>query len=120
MIPAIHKISTVLVLVIGVIHTAGTFFFYSDLSEAAVWFAGAGLCFIFVALINTALWSAGATVWSQRIAAAANFLFFFWLVTGVSATPALPQAIVAGIGATMVICVPLMIHREERKDSPHT
>jgi len=103
MIRAIHKISTVLVLSIGTIHTVGTFFFYSGLNEAAIWFAGAGLCAIFVAMINIALWPADSSVLSRRLAAGANFLFLFWLAAGVSATPALPQFIVAGTGAAMVI-----------------
>jgi len=108
MIGLIHKISTVLVLTIGVIHTVGTFYFYKSLNESAIWFAGAGLCAIFVALLNTGLWPLDAAAYSRRLAAGANFLFFFWLVVGVSATPALPQFIVAGAGATMVISAPLL------------
>ena len=47
MIRGIHKVSTLLVLAIGVIHTVGTFFFFSSLSESAIWFAVAGLGGIF-------------------------------------------------------------------------
>lgn len=50
MIRLIHKVSTSLVLAIGVVHIGGTFFFYEGLSEAAIWFSGAGLCAVFVAL----------------------------------------------------------------------
>ncbi len=51
-----HRIATWLVLAVGVIHTLGTFFFYGGLSEAAIWFAGAGLGGIFVAFLNIGLW----------------------------------------------------------------
>ena len=51
----IHRIATWLVLAVGVIHTLGTFFFYGGLSEAAIWFAGAGLGGIFVAFLNIGL-----------------------------------------------------------------
>ncbi len=108
MISWIHKISTVLVLAIGLIHTAATFVFYKNLDEPAIWFAGAGLCAVFVALLNTGLWPKDATPLSKRLAAGANLLFFFWLVAGVSATPALPQFLVAGAGATMVISAPML------------
>lgn len=111
MIRVIHKIFTVLVLSIGTIHTVGTFFFFSSLNEAAIWFAGAGLCAIFVAMINIALWPADSSVLSQRLAAVANFLFFFWLAAGVSATPALPQFIVAGTGAMMVVSAAVLGRR---------
>ena len=75
MIRTVHKIGTVLVLGIGVVHTVGTFFFYSGLSEAAIWFAGAGLGGIFVAFLNIGLWPPDTSVLSRRLAAAANFVF---------------------------------------------
>jgi hypothetical protein len=110
---AVHKISTLVVLSIGVIHTVGTFFFYSGLSEAAIWFAGAGLCAIFVALLNMGLWPPDASGLSRRLAAAANLLFFFWLVIGFSATPGPSHAIVGGAGAAMVISASLLGRQEK-------
>lgn len=102
-IQTIHKICTILVLAIGVVHTAATVVFYNSLSEGAIWFAGAGLAGVFVALLNLALWPPEAPILSRRSAAAANFFFFFWLVAGVWANPATIQILVAGVGATMVI-----------------
>jgi hypothetical protein len=114
MLRAIHKVSTLLVLAIGVIHTAGTFLFYRRPSEDAIWFAGAGLGGVFVALLNMALWSPDASRLSRRSAAAANFLFFFWLVAGVTVTPEPMQEIVAGLGSIMVISAALVGRRKER------
>jgi hypothetical protein len=115
MISVLHKIFTLLVLAFGVIHTAGTFFFYEALSEGAVWFAGAGLGGIFVALLNMGLWPSHPPALSRRLAAAANFLFFFWLVAGVSAVPGPFQILVAGAGAGMVISAPLLGRSPERR-----
>jgi hypothetical protein len=116
MIGVLHKIFTLLVLAFGVIHTAGTFFFYDALSEGAVWFAGAGLGGIFVALLNMGLWPSNASALSRRLAAGANFLFFFWLVAGVSAVPGPFRVLVAGAGAGMVITAPLLGRSAKRRD----
>jgi len=104
----IHRVSTVLVLGIGAAHTLGTAYFYDRLSEAAIWFAGAGLSAIFVALLNLGLWPSDAPIRSRRLAAAANFLFFFWLVAGVWASPGIPALLVAGAGAAMVVTAPML------------
>lgn len=108
MIQTIHKICTVAVLAIGVIHIAATFVFYSSLSEEAVWFAGAGLAGVFVALLNVGIWQRPTTTLSRGTAAAANFLFFFWLQAGVWADPAPTRVIVAGVGMTMVISAAML------------
>ncbi len=103
MIRTVHKISTVLVLGIGIVHTAATLLFYPALTESAVWFAGAGLGGIFVALLNVALWPRTPPASSWRLAGVANVLFLAWLVLGVSATPGGAQFAVAGVGALMVL-----------------
>ena len=113
MIRGLHKASTVFVLTVGVIHTASTFFTYDSLNESAVWFAGAGLCGIFVALLNMALWLPEAPALSRRSVAAANFLFFFWLYAGVTAISGPMRLVMAGTGAAMVITAPLL-GREKR------
>jgi len=108
LIVTLHKIFTVLVLGIGIVHTAGTFYFYGSLSEAAIWFAGAGLGAIFVALLNIGLWPRGVSSASWRLAAVANALFFVWLAVGFWATPGPPTAFVAGTGSAMVISAMLL------------
>lgn len=113
MIRVLHKASTVFVLAVGVIHTAYAFFTFDSLSESAVWFAGAGLCVIFVALLNMELWLPEAPALSRRSVAVANFLFFFWLVAGVSAMSGPMRLVMAGAGAAMVITAPLL-GREKR------
>ena len=115
MIKKLHKASTVLVLAVGMLHTAYTLFIYDSLNESAVWFAGAGLCGIFVALLNMALWLPEVPALSRRTVAAANFLFFFWLVAGVTAMSGPMRLVVAGLGAAMVITAPLL-GREKRSE----
>ena len=100
---AIHKISTWLLLAVGVIHTLGTFLFFDALSEAAIWFAGAGLGGIFVAFLNINLWQRGSPSSSQRLTGVANGLFIAWLTVGFAATPALPPAVILAIGGSMAL-----------------
>ena len=103
LIKRVHKIATWLVLAVGVIHTLGTFFFYSGLSEAAIWFAGAGLGGIFVAFLNIGLWQRGSPSLSKSLTGAANVLFIGWLAAGFAATPGLPPAVILAIGSTMAL-----------------
>lgn len=99
----IHKVSTSLIFVIGVVHLVRAFFLYDHLTLAAIWFSGAALSMIFAALLNANLWTASVTSATRWTAAGANFLFFFWWVAGVWAQPDLVSEIAALIGATMVI-----------------
>lgn len=102
-IKTVHRIATWLVLAVGVIHTLGTFFFYGGLSEAAIWFAGAGLGGIFVAFLNIGLWQRASPSLSRNLAGVANLLFMGWLATGFAATPGLPQAVILAVGSTMAL-----------------
>lgn len=108
MIRWIHRVSTLLVFAIGIIHVLYTFIAYRSLSESAIWFSGAGLAGIFVALLNVALWRPDVHLLARRSVAVANFLFFFWLVAGVSAMPGAAPVVVGGVGAAMVITAPLL------------
>ena len=103
LIRTVHRIATSLVLALGVIHTLGTFFFYGGLSEAAIWFAGAGLGGIFVAFLNIGLWQRASPSLSGRLASMANMLFIGWLAAGFAATPGPPQAVILAIGSTMAL-----------------
>lgn len=102
MIEAIHKLFTLLVLGIGIVHTGATFNYFSGLTESAIWFAGAGLGGIFVALLNVAIWPRHPPPLTSRLGVVANTLFLAWLAAGVSATPELPQFVVGTVGAIMV------------------
>ena len=99
----VHRIATCLVLAVGAIHTLGTFFFYGGLSEAAIWFAGAGLGGIFVAFLNIGLWQRASPTLSRNLAGVANLLFMGWLAAGFAATPGLPQAVILAVGSTMAL-----------------
>ena len=102
-IKVIHKIATWFVLTVGVIHVLGTFFFYDDLSEAAVWFAGAGLGGIFAAFLNMGLFQRGSLSVTRRLTGVANVLFLVWLAVGFAATPALPPGVILALGGTMAV-----------------
>ena len=50
----IYKILTILLILLGIVHTAFTPVFYNSFIPAALWFAGTGLLLIFGGLINLA------------------------------------------------------------------
>ncbi len=116
----IHRISTILVLAIGVLQLGRTFFVYHTYNDAAIMFAGAGLACMFVALLNMGLWVPGVTVLSRWAAAVANFFFFFWMVTSVWADNGVIRIIVALIGAAMVVSATFLNERNSKRaaDSP--
>lgn len=55
MLKTLHKISSLLLVALGVVHTALTPVFYENFSHNALWFAGSGLAMIFVGLLNITL-----------------------------------------------------------------
>lgn len=55
MLKTLHKISSVLLSALGVVHTALTPVFYGKFSLNALWFAGSGLAMIFAGLLNLTL-----------------------------------------------------------------
>ena len=103
LIRTVHKVTTLLVLIVGGVHTLGTIYFYDDLTEAAIWFAGAGLGGIFVAFLNIGLWPRVSPALSRNLVGVANTLFIGWLAAGFAATPGPPQAAIFAIGSTMAL-----------------
>jgi len=55
MLRTLHKISSSLLIALGIVHIALTPVFYGRFSLGAQWFAGAGLAIIFVGLLNITL-----------------------------------------------------------------
>lgn len=55
MLRTLHKISSALLVALGVVHTALTPVFYGRFSHNALWFAGSGLAMIFAGLLNITL-----------------------------------------------------------------
>ncbi len=78
-------------------------FLYGGLSEAAIWFAGAGLGGIFVGFLNIGLWQLASPSLSRSLAGVANMLFIGWLAVGFAATPGPPQVLILAIGSTMAL-----------------
>lgn len=90
MIRLLQKISTFIIIAIGVIHTSMTPVFYDHLSEAAFWFAGTGLAAIFIGLLNISLWRGGAKdPVVRRTGNFANFLFLAFMIIGMIIMPGL-------------------------------
>ena len=52
MLTAIHKVSSFLLIALGIVHTALTRVFFQEFSIDALWFAGSGLAMIFVGFLN--------------------------------------------------------------------
>lgn len=103
MIGFLHRSSTLLVLGVGWIHTLATFYFFDALTEAAVWFAGAGLGGIFVAFLNLGLWLESPGPRTRWLADLANVLFVLWLLSGAVATPQPASFLVVAVGGTMAL-----------------
>ncbi len=59
MLKTLHKISSILLIILGVVHTALTPVFYGRFSLNALWFAGSGLAMLFVGFLNITLSRAG-------------------------------------------------------------
>lgn len=55
MLKTIHKISSWLLVALGVVHTTLTPMFYGRLSVGAMWFAGSGIAMIAVGFLNIAM-----------------------------------------------------------------
>ena len=55
MLKTLHKISSILLIALGAVHTALTPVFYGRFTHNALWFAGSGLAMIFVGFLNIAL-----------------------------------------------------------------
>jgi MFS-type transporter involved in bile tolerance (Atg22 family) len=51
----LHKICSILLSALGVVHTALTPVFYGRFSLGALWFAGSGLAMIFIGFLNIIL-----------------------------------------------------------------
>ena len=55
MLKTLHKISSALLVALGLVHTALTPVFYGRFSHNALWFAGSGLAMVFVGLLKLTL-----------------------------------------------------------------
>lgn len=75
-----HVIATLVFIVLGIVHTAMTLVLYDAINLDALWFAGTGLCLIFLGLFNLASRSAGNLILSLCIAANAICTVYFVLI----------------------------------------
>lgn len=75
MLKTVHRISTFLLIALGVVHTSLTPVLVGRLSQGAMYFAGAGLAMIFVGFLNVILnGEAGRQATVRALTYAANLL----------------------------------------------
>lgn len=90
----IHRSSGLLLLLLGLIHSALTACIYGDLGADALWFAGTGLAMVLVALLNMVVRRTGTSDAGVRlICHGANLAFLLVGVWGILAVGE-PQAYV--------------------------
>ena len=74
-----------MILVLGVVHLCVTPFVYSRFTQAAVWFAGAGLAGVFAGMLNLIRIRHAASIPALRtFLLLANLLLLPWIVAGVA------------------------------------
>lgn len=104
MIRTVDAVCAVVVLLMGVGHTALTPMFAPGCTQAAAWFSGSGLALIFLGLLNAArLWERGDVGRTRALCLAGNLLALLWIAFVIIVLP-VPQAFVvsaAVLGVTV-------------------
>ena len=98
-----HQVSTIILLVLGTLHTALTGPLYRALAPEAVWFAGTGLGLVLLGALNWAVRRNPAEVTARRVCVVADWVLVVFGVAAVIAVPE-PQAfvvLVAALGAAI-------------------
>jgi hypothetical protein len=89
---AIDAACTLVILVMGLAHTALTPVFAPGLSVAALWFSGSGLAMIFLGLLNAArLWGRAHARRMRALCLAGNLAALAWGALVITVLP-VPQA----------------------------
>ena len=97
----LHVFFSSAILLVGIIHTVGTFFFYEALNHRALWFAGAGLGGIFIAALN--LHFNRGSIRGKKFLLLYNTLFWVWLLTGTILKPGPFEITLLTLGSGMFI-----------------
>lgn len=116
MLRTLHKISSALLVALGVVHAALTPVFYGRFTLGALWFAGSGLAMIFVGLLNLTLGrDAGRDRLVRVYCHAANLLTLFFGVLIV--TLAREPQVIFGLMLIVIMTVTAFTLRGARNDS---
>jgi hypothetical protein len=110
---SIQKISSYVLLLLGVVHTVLTPVFYSQFSEGALWFAGTGLGLVFLALLNLAvlLSPTHAGLNLCLVADLAGLLYGILIVVGLRGPEPQPHAYIA-LAAYLAVTVGTIFSRK--------
>jgi hypothetical protein len=105
MIRTIDAVSTVVVLVLGVGHTALTPVFVPGLNQGSIWFAGGGLALLFLGFLNAARLATPDAPRLRQLCLAANGVALPWIVLVTVVVPDAPQPYIASVAILSVtIC----------------
>ncbi len=109
-----HKLCAWLLLALGAVHGAYTFFDFKTWSLAAAWFFRAGLALIFLALLNLAAVGTQASRYTLASSLAANVLALVYFIGVVVLLP-VPQAF---LGIVLVFVLVVTTSHRLRKGTP--
>jgi hypothetical protein len=116
MMRTLDAIATVVVVLLGVGHTAFTPVFAPGWTPAAAWFSGSGLALIFLGLLNAArLWGRGDLDRMRALCLPANLLTLLW---GTFVVIVLPVAQAFVLGAAVLGCTVGSLRSTRRAPRP--
>lgn len=109
------RLATLVILVLGVGHTAFTPVFVPGLNQASIWFAGGGLALLFLGLFNVARLTTPAVTHLRRLCLVVNLIAFPWIVLVTVVVPDAPQPYIATVA---ILAVALCAFRPVRETQP--
>lgn len=114
----LHRICAILLIALGVVHTALTPVFYGRLSPGAMWFAGSGLAMIFVGFLNVAFGRVvGRDAVIRALCYAANLLTLVFEVL-IVVVDGEPQVLFGLVLITVMTATAFMLKGRPAEDAP--
>ncbi len=85
MVRTVHKLLTILVIALGLLHVLFTFHDYDEFSLDALWFASAGVAIVLAGFLNVILWrDAGKDKVVQILCMATNLVFALMFISALT------------------------------------
>jgi len=113
----LDRLATLLLVILGVGHTAATPTFVPGLNQASIWFAGGGLALLFLALFNVARQLTPDAVRLRQLCLTVNLIALPWIVLVTVVVPDAPQPYIATLA---VVGVAVCTFRPVRRMPPQT